>query len=49
MSERTIELSGPPEQAAAQLWAYLQEKIMLNGEALLKFDSPILGEVKNIR
>jgi hypothetical protein len=40
MSERTIELSGPPEQAAAQLWAHLQEKTMLNGEKLPKFDSP---------
>ena len=40
MSERTIELSGPPEQAAAQLWAHIQEKTMLNGEHLPKFDSP---------
>ena len=40
MSERTIELSGPPEHAAAQLWAHLQEKTMLNGEKLPKFDSP---------
>ena len=40
MSERTIELSGPPEQAAAQLWAHIQEKTMLNGEKLPKFDSP---------
>ena len=40
MSERTIELSGPPEQAAAQLWAHLQEKTMLNGEKLPKIDSP---------
>ena len=40
MSERTFELSGPPEQAAAQLWAHLQEKTMLNGEKLPKFDSP---------
>ena len=40
MSERTIELSGPPEQAAAQLWAHIQEKTMLNGEKLKKFDSP---------
>ena len=40
MSERTFELSGPPEQAAAQLWAHIQEKTMLNGEKLKKFDSP---------
>ena len=40
MSERTIELQGPPEQAAAQLWAHIQEKTMLNGEKLKKFDSP---------
>ena len=40
MSERTIELSGPPEQAAAQLWAHIQEKTMLNGEHLPKFESP---------
>ena len=40
MSERTVELSGPPEQAAAQLWAHIQEKTMLNGEHLPKFDSP---------
>ena len=40
MSERMIELSGPPEQAAAQLWAHIQEKTMLNGEKLKKFDSP---------
>ena len=40
MSERTFELSGPPEHAAAQLWAHLQEKTMLNGEKLPKFDSP---------
>ena len=38
MSERTIE--GPPEQAAARLWAHIQEKTMLNGEKLPKFDSP---------
>ena len=36
MSERT----SPPEQAAAQLWAHIQEKTMLNGEHLPKFDSP---------
>mgnify|MGYP003337924223 CR=1 FL=1 len=36
MSERT----SPPEQAAAQLWAHIQEKTMLNGEKLPKFDSP---------
>ena len=40
MSERTFELSGPPEQASAQLWAHIQEKTMLNGEKLPKFDSP---------
>ena len=39
MSER-IHLTGPPEQAAAQLWAHIQEKTMLNGEHLPKFDSP---------
>ena len=38
MSERTIE--GPPERAAAQLWAHIQEKTMLNGEKLPKIDSP---------
>ena len=36
MSERT----SPPEQAAAQLWAHIQEKTMLNGEQLPKCDSP---------
>ena len=40
MSERTFELSGPPEQAAAQLWAHIQEKTMLDGERLPKFNSP---------
>ena len=40
MSERTLELTGPPEQAAALLWAHLQEKTMLDGEKLPKFDSP---------
>ena len=39
MPER-IQLTGPPEQAAAQLWAHIQEKTMLNGEHLPKFDSP---------
>ena len=39
MPER-IQLTGPPEQAAAQLWAHIQEKTMLNGEQLPKFDSP---------
>ena len=39
MPER-IQLTGPPEQAAAQLWAHIQEKTMLNGEKLPKFDSP---------
>ena len=38
MSERTIEC--PPEQAASRLWAHIQEKTMLNGEKLPKFDSP---------
>ena len=38
MSER-IQLTGPPEQAAAQLWAHIQEKTMLDGEELPKFDS----------
>ena len=40
MPER-IRLTGPPEEAAAQLWAHIQEKTMLNGEALPKFDSPV--------
>ena len=39
MPER-IQLTGPPEQAAAQLWAHIQEKTMLNGEKLPKFNSP---------
>ena len=39
MSERII-LTGPPEQAAAQLWAHIQEKTMLNGAQLPNFDSP---------
>ena len=39
MPER-IQLTGPPEQAAAQLWAHIQEKTMLNGEKLKKFESP---------
>ena len=39
MPER-IQLTGPPEQAAAQLWAHIQEKTMLDGEQLPKFDSP---------
>ena len=33
-------LTGPPEDAAAQLWAHIQEKTTLNGEQLPKFDSP---------
>ena len=33
-------LTGPPEDAAAQLWAHIQEKTMLDGETLPKFDSP---------
>ena len=40
MSERSIHLTGEPEDAAAQLWAHLQEKTMLNGEKLQTFDSP---------
>ena len=39
MPER-IQLTGPPEEASAQLWAHIQEKTMLNGEKLKKFDSP---------
>ena len=38
MPERTFELTGPPP--AAQLWAHIQEKTMLNGEKLKKFNSP---------
>ena len=38
MPER-IQLTGPPEQAAAQLWAHIQEKTMLEGEKLPKFNS----------
>ena len=41
MSDRTFHLTGPPEEAAAQLWAHIQEKTMLNGEKLPKFDSPV--------
>ena len=41
MSDRAFHLTGPPEEAAAQLWAHIQEKTMLNGEALPKFDSPV--------
>ena len=37
MSERTIE--GPPDQAAAKLWAHIEEKTMLNGEKLPENDS----------
>ena len=37
----TFELSGPPEKAATQLWAHIQEKTILNGETLPKFDSPM--------
>ena len=33
MSER-ITLTGNPEEAAAQLWAHIQEKTMLDGEKL---------------
>ena len=40
MSERIL-LTGGPDEAAAQLWAHIQEKTMLNGEKLDKFDSPI--------
>ena len=39
MSERII-ISGEPEEAVAQLWAHIQEKTMLDGEKLKKFDSP---------
>ena len=39
MPER-IQLTGPPEQAAAQLWAHIQGKTMLNGEKLKKFATP---------
>ena len=35
-----MNLTGEPEDAAAQLWAHIQEKTMLNGEKLQKFDSP---------
>ena len=34
-------LTGNPEEAAAQLWAHIQEKTMLDGEKLKKFDSLI--------
>ena len=40
MSER-ITLTGDPDEAASQLWAHIQEKTMLDGEKLRKFDSPI--------
>ena len=40
MSERSLLLTGEPEEAAAQLWAHIQDKTMLNGEKLNKFDSP---------
>ena len=39
MSERIL-LTGGPDEAAAQLWAHIQEKTMLNGEKLKKIDSP---------
>ena len=38
MSER-VTLTGDPEEAAKQLWAHIQEKTMLDGEKLKKFDS----------
>ena len=41
MSDRAFHLTGPPEEAAAQLWAHIQEKTMLDGETLPKFDSPV--------
>ena len=42
MSERErFIITGEPEEAAAQLWAHIQEKTMLDGEKLNKFDSPI--------
>ena len=37
MLERIL-LTGGPEAAAAQLWAHIQEKTMLNGERLEKFE-----------
>ncbi len=39
MSER-IQLTGPPEEAAKQLWAHISEKTMYNGDPLPKFDTP---------
>ena len=39
MSER-ITLTGNSEEAAAQLWAHIPEKTMLDGEKLPKFNSP---------
>ena len=41
MSDRAFHLTGPTEAAAAQLWAHIQEKTMLDGETLPKFDSPV--------
>ncbi len=38
MSERIL-LTGEPDDAAAQLLAHIQEKTMLNGEQLQKFDT----------
>ena len=38
MPER-IHLTGGPEEAAAQLWAHIEEKTMLNGEHLEKFET----------
>ena len=32
-------ITGEPEEAAAELWAHIQEKTMLNGEHLQKFES----------
>ena len=34
-----MQLTGTPGQAAAQLWAHIQEKTMLEGEKVPKFDS----------
>ena len=41
MSERSFTLTGEPEDAAAQLWAHIQEKTMLNGEKNLSGGLPI--------
>ena len=41
MTDRAFHLTGPPDEAAAQLWAHIQEKTLLNREKLPKFDSPV--------